>query len=190
MERLSLTDLRLLPAGNPPHRRLPLATAEHRLAMLELALSGHDDLWVDDREVRRPGPSYMVDTLGEMRAEEGEAPLLLMIGQDAASTLDSWHQWQRLFSLAHIVILRRPHSRHVYSGALLNEIQPRSVRDPLELRQSPAGLVYSLEVTQLAISSTDIRRQIKSGESPRFLLPDSVIQFIRDHRLYASSPND
>ena len=65
--------------------------------------------------------------------------------------------------------------------------ESRATRDPRALRHSPAGLVYSLEITQLAISSTDIRRQIASGKSPRFLLPDSVIQYIGDNGLYADS---
>lgn len=188
-ERLSLENLRLLPAGIPPHRPAPFASARHRLAMLELALSGQPGLWADDREVRRSGFSYMVDTLIDIRGEEGDVPLLLMVGQDAVNALDSWHRWLDLFSLAHIVILRRPDSVPACSGALRHELQIRSVDDVLPLRQAPAGLVYSLEVTQLAISSTDIRRQVASGKSPRFLLPDSVICYIRDNHLYANDPN-
>jgi nicotinate-nucleotide adenylyltransferase len=183
-ERLLLADLRLLPAGNPPHRAVTFASAEHRLAMLQLALANHGDLWADGREVRRGGYSYMVDTLKEIRLEEGEVPLLLMIGQDAANMLDSWHQWQQLFALAHLVIMHRPDSTHDYSAALLREVQPRVVSNPGLLRQSPAGLVLPLEVTQLAISSTEIRRQIAAGESARFLLPDRVIKYIHDHGLY------
>lgn len=189
-ERLELADLRLLPAGMPPHRPAPLAPAEHRLAMLRLALSGHADLWADDREVRRNGHSYMVDTLTEIRLEEGEAPLLLIIGQDAANALDTWYRWRQLFALAHIVIMRRPESGEVYSTPLLQEVRPRAVSDPGLLQASPAGLVYSLEITQLAISSTDIRRQIAAGKSPRFLLPESVIAYIRKHGLYATGPSN
>jgi nicotinate-nucleotide adenylyltransferase len=186
-EFLGLRDLRLIPAGTPPHRPPVFAAAEHRLNMLQLALSGHQDLWADDREVRRQDVSYMVDTLKEIRLEEGDVPLLLLVGQDAVNFLDSWHRWQQLFSLAHIVILHRPDAAIAYSDALLDELQPRSTRELRALRQSPAGRVYSLEVTQLAISATDIRRQIASGISPRFLLPDSVIQYIRDNGLYVRS---
>jgi nicotinate-nucleotide adenylyltransferase len=186
-EFLGLTDLRLIPAGTPPHRPPAFAAAGHRLNMLQLALAGHQDLWADDREVRRQDVSYMVDTLGEIRLEEGDVPLLLLVGQDAVNSLDSWHRWRQLFKLAHIVILHRPDSAVAYSDELLNELQPRSTRDLRGLRESPAGLVYSLEVTQLAISATDIRRQIAGGKSPRFLLPDGVIQYIRDNGLYARS---
>jgi nicotinate-nucleotide adenylyltransferase len=183
-ERLELSELRLMPAGNPPHRSVTFASAEHRLAMLKLALAGHADLLTDDREVRRAGYSYMVDTLEEIRREVGSAPLLLIIGQDAANALDTWHDWQQLFRLTHVVIMRRPDSRHVYSGQLFKEIQPRMVHEVGYLRATPAGRVLSLEVTQLAISSTDIRRQIATGLSPRFLLPDSVIDYIFQHGLY------
>ncbi len=186
MERLHLQDFRLLPAGTPPHRASTFASADHRLAMLKLALSRYPELQVDDREVRREGSSYMVDTLGEIRREEGEAPILMMIGQDAANVLDQWYDWHKLFDLAHLVIMRRPESKHIYSGALFEQVQPRLVNDPDQLRKTPAGLILPLEVTQLAISSTEIRRQIHAGLSPRFLLPDSVIEYILEHRLYST----
>lgn len=183
-ERLGLTRVRLLPAGNPPLRSLTFAPAHHRLKMLQLAIEGHDDLEVDAREIRREGPSYMVDTLAELRSEVGDTPLLLLIGQDAANGLDRWYRWQRLFELAQLVIMRRPDSRHVYSGALFGEIQPRLVQRPEELRERPSGLVLPLEVTQLAISSTGIRRIIAGGQSPSFLLPDAVIDYIHRHGIY------
>ena len=186
MERLQLQDFRLLPAGTPPHRAGTFASADHRLAMLKLALSRYPELQVDDREVRREGSSYMVDTLGEIRREEGEAPILMMIGQDAANVLDQWYDWHKLFDLAHLVIMRRPESKHIYSGALFEQVQPRLVNDPDQLRKTPAGLILPLEVTQLAISSTEIRRQIHAGLSPRFLLPDSVIEYILEHGLYSA----
>jgi nicotinate-nucleotide adenylyltransferase len=183
-EKLQLEDFRLLPAGNPPLRASTLATAEHRVAMLRLALSDYPDLVVDDREVRRAGLSYMVDTLSEIRAEEGDRPLLLIIGQDAANNLDQWHEWRRLFDLAHLVIMRRPQSVYEYSDELLEQVQPRLVSSRRALSGVPAGLLLPLELTQLAISSTDIRRRMRAGLSPRFLMPQLVIDYIREHRLY------
>ncbi len=184
MEILRLQDFRLLPAGTPPHRANTFASADHRLAMLKLALSRYPELQVDVREIRREGSSFMVDTLGEIRQEEGDAPILMMIGQDAANVLDQWHEWHRLFDLAHLVIMRRPESKHIYSGALFEQVQPRMVNNPGRLLNSPAGLILPLEVTQLAISSTEIRRQIRTGLSPRFLLPDPVIDYILEYQLY------
>ena len=184
MEQLQLDDFRLLPAGTPPHRSQPHASAEHRLAMLQLALSPDPDLVLDDREVRRDGPSYMVDTLAEIRDEAGDAPIILMIGQDAANALDQWHEWRRLFELTHLVIMRRPESTYDYSPGLLEQVQPRLITDGQQLNGSPAGLILPLELTQLAISATDIRNRIRNGLSPRFLLPRPVIQYIRAHGLY------
>ena len=186
-EKLDIEDFRLLPAGSPPHRSGVFASAEHRLAMLRLAVEAHPDLLVDDREVRRSGQSYMVDTLAEIRAEVGDSPIVLMVGQDAVNHLDTWHQWHRLFDLAHLVVMRRPGSGHQYSGRLFEEIQERVADDAGALAQSPAGRILPLEVTQLEISSTDIRAQIAGGRSPRFLLPEAVLDYIAAHQLYARS---
>jgi nicotinate-nucleotide adenylyltransferase len=165
-EQLSLTTLRLLPAGDPPHRADTVAT---------------------DRELRRAGPSFMVDTLAEIRREAASAPVLLLIGQDAANALDSWYRWRDLFSLAHIVVMRRPDAHFHCAGELLQEVQRRRVSEPDDLLQSPAGRILPLEVTQLDISSTLIRRLLAEGLSPQFLLPDRVLEFIRQQRLYGAS---
>jgi len=186
MEILGIRDFRLLPAGKPPHRSGTFASARHRLAMLNLAVSGQQGFTVDDREVRREGFSWMVDTLEEIRNEEGDAPLLLLIGQDAANALDSWHEWRRLFELTHIVVMRRPEARGCYSETLREQMQRRRTEDPDRLKLASAGLVLPLEVTQLDISSTAIRGQLATGRSPGFLMPDSVIDYIRENCLYGS----
>lgn len=183
-EILNISDFRLLPAGTPPHRAPPVASAGHRLAMLRLAVAGHPGMTVDDRETLRKGNSYMVDTLSEIRRESGDAPLVLLIGQDAANALDTWHEWKSLFSLAHLVIMRRPESLVSWSGELLESMQQRLVDQPERLGENTAGLVLPLEVTQLAISSTGIRSRLYAGQSVSFLLPDRVIDYILQNRLY------
>ena len=183
-EMLKLEDFRLLPAGTPPHRSNTIASGIHRLAMLRLAVAEHSGFRVDDREVRREGNSYMADTLREIRDETGDSPLMLIIGQDAANALDSWHQWRTIFDLAHLVIMRRPESRLAWSGELQNQMERRLARNPEQLRERAGGLILPLEVTQLAISSTGIRTQLLAGQSPRFLLPDVVIDYIEQNKLY------
>jgi nicotinate-nucleotide adenylyltransferase len=183
-EKLELDDFRLLPAGSPPHRSNTAASATHRLAMLQLAISKHSGFRVDDREIRRDGNSYMVDTLREIREETGDSPLLLLIGQDAANTLDSWHQWRTIFELAHLVIMRRPESQLSWSGELQKQMRRRRVPEVKQIKKLPAGLVLSLEVTQLAISATGIRNLLHEGRSPRFLLPEQVIDYIGQNQLY------
>ncbi len=186
-ESLQLGSLTLLPAGNPPHRNGTDATAADRLTMLQLAVNDYPDLQVDPREVQRAGYSYMVDTLSEFRAEIGpRQPLSLLVGQDAVNQLDSWMHWRRLFELAHIIVMRRPDAVHEYSAELSAEIQPRLRTQLVALQQQASGLVLPLEVTQLAISSTDIRQRLRLGQSCRFLLPEAVIAYIGLQGLYTA----
>lgn len=183
-ELLALEDFRLLPAGTPPHRAATMASSQDRLAMLKLAVSAYPEFRVDEREVRRKGKSFMVDTLTEIRAEIESAPLLLIIGQDAANALDSWHDWRALFELAHIVIMRRPEADLSWTGELREQMIARRVRKPEKLHGTAYGAVLHLQVTQLAISSTDIRQRIREGRSSRFLMPDCVIDYIEQNQLY------
>ncbi len=183
-EQLKVADFRLLPAGQPPHREGTWADASHRLAMLELALASYPDLTVDQREVHRDGPSFMVDTLASIRAESGDAPIILCLGQDAANGLNRWHHWRELFQLSHLVVMTRPRSRPRYPEDLGEYFKQRRVQRTRDLMDSPAGLVRHVEVTKLAISSTDIRRQLATGRDPRFLLPTAVLAYIRQQGLY------
>jgi len=183
-ERLAADDFRLLPAGEPPHRDDTVAAAGHRLAMLELALAPYPDLTVDEREVRRDGPSYMVETLASIREQAGSRPLILCLGQDAANHLNEWHRWRELVALAHLVVMQRPRSQAKYAAEVAELFDERRVGRLDELMTSPAGRVGYLGVTQLSISSTDIRRQLAAGRDPRFLLPATVLAYIRKHGLY------
>lgn len=185
-EKLDVPDFRLVPARQPPHRDETWATPRHRLAMLELALSNCPDLAVDDREIRRGGPSYMVDTLASLRVEQPDSPILVCLGQDAANLLTTWHNWRGMFEFGHLVVMTRPKSRPRYPKDLAEFLRDRRVRRASDLARQPAGRVCHVEVTRLAISSTDIRNRIAAGKDPRFLLPDNVLSYIRQHRLYGS----
>jgi nicotinate-nucleotide adenylyltransferase len=183
-EQLGVDDFRLLPAGDPPHRTKTFSTPAQRLAMLRLALAEHPDIGIDDRELRRDGPSWMVDTLADLRREAPHRPLLLVIGRDAAHALDGWHEWRRLFDLAHLVVMTRPGSGTAYREPVAGAMRERlGALD--ELLASPAGRVLHLAVTQLEISSTGIRRSLSEGRSPRFLLPDAVLGYALAQGLYA-----
>ena len=185
-ERLKVSNFRLVPAGQPPHRDGTWAEPFHRLAMLELAVAPYADLHVDEREVLRDGPSYMADTLASVRREVSAVPLLLCVGQDAANQLHRWERWQELLELAHLVVMTRPRSEPGYAEELTAALEGRHVRRARDLMDSPAGLVCHVEVTQLAISSTDIRYQLGRGWDPRFLLPATVLSYIRKHGLYGA----
>lgn len=181
---LNVADFRFLPAGEPPHREQTHCSAEQRLKMLYLAVRQHPDLAVDDREVRRDGPSYMTDTLAELRQElPAGRPVLLIIGQDAANSLDHWHSWQTLFDQAHLLVMTRPDSTRDYQGELLAQMTARQ-SELGSIWSKPNGRVVHLPVTQLAISSTGIRNQLCRDESPRFLLPETVLRYILEKQLY------
>lgn len=164
-------EVRLMPSRTPPHRATPCASAEQRLAGLHAALAGQSRLTIDDREMRREGPSYTVDTLRELRAEQGDRPLVLLLGEDAFAGLPAWHEWRELFRLTHIGVLSRPGLSVVRSETLWREITERRVANPVVLSHCPAGAIIELRVTALEVSATRIRELLASGRDPRYLLP-------------------
>jgi nicotinate-nucleotide adenylyltransferase len=180
-EIFGLTEVRLIPSAQPPHREQPAATALMRLQMLELAIKNQPGLIIDTRELNRQGASYMVDTLKSLRQEFKNEPLLLFIGSDAFNHLKTWHQWQHLFDFAHIVVMTRP-------GFELHNLdeffRARQATGITELANNAAGKLYFQQITQLDISATAIRNMIAEQQNPGFLLPDAVIAYIRQHKLY------
>jgi nicotinate-nucleotide adenylyltransferase len=184
--KLGLKTLFLLPAGIPPHRDKPRTTTRQRLDMLELAQREFPSLKIDERETRRSGPSYMVDTLRELREEFSQNPLLLLIGQDAANLLHTWSRWQQLFSLAHIVILTRPFARMEYRRQVADQIQRRLLADPQKLLSSKAGGVLQLEVASIDVSATQIKSAVRRGGALESFMPKTVIDYIHENRLYLS----
>ena len=186
-QKLNLKTLYLLPAGNPPHRQTPRTTVPQRLEMLHLAQREFPQLKIDDRETRRSGPSYMVDTLLDLRTEFPQRPLLLLVGQDAANHLHGWSRWQQLFALTHMVILTRPGAKAEYRQDVAKQIQQRSVTDLQVMLRSEAGSVYELEVESIDISATTIKSIIRLGRSPGSMLPAAVWDYINANRLYLPS---
>lgn len=164
-------EVRLLPASVPPHRGVPVASATQRAAILREALKGQSRLTLDTRELNRLGPSYTIDTLHELRAEQGERPLVLLVGADAFAQLTSWHRWSELFEVAHIAVLSRPGISARLPDALERELIGRRIADAANLRGLPAGKVIELTVTPLEISATHIRKLLAAGRDPRYLLP-------------------
>ncbi len=188
---LDLAEVRLVPAHLPPHRPQPAASAEHRLALLRLAARGLPGIRVDARELGRSGPSYTVDTLRELRGELGARPLCLLVGEDAFRGLPTWHRWQALFDLAHIVVMQRPPLPGVADepsadlpAALAAFVASRMAPGPSALAQAPAGLVWRQPIPPLDISATRIRGLLRAGGSARFLVTDGCLRYIRRHHLY------
>ncbi len=192
---LHLAEVRLFPAGDPPHRAAPVATAAHRLAMLELALPEFPGLVVDAREIARAGKSYTVLTLEELRAEAPSRPLVLILGVDAFAGLPTWHRWQAILHLAHLVVVTRPDAAlaDALAGPLAEAWVARHVDDAARLESQPAGAIYALSIAPQPISATFIRRALAAGadglDAVRGMVPPAVLAYIDRNQLYRSRPD-
>lgn len=184
VDELGLDHVRLIPCGQPPHRAPPVADADHRLTMLRLATVGEPRLRIDERELRRAGPSYMVDTLLSLREELGAAPLGLILGMDAFCGLASWHRWRELPELCHLLVMQRPGGAPPAHGELAELVAARRVDHVEALQGRAAGGIVFCAVTQLDISASRIRALVAAGRSPRYLLPDAVHDYLRAAHLY------
>lgn len=184
-ELLDLEAVAFVPAGDPPHRSAPLADAATRLAMVQAAIEGNPRFMVDDRELRRGGPSYTVLTLEELRAERGAQPLALIMGLDAFAGIGSWHRAGDLVGLAHIVVAVRPGATMPASGLPAELLRRHGCGDPARLAQRPAGLVFVNEGTQLVASSSAVRAIVAAGRDPRYLMPEAARRIILARGSYA-----
>jgi nicotinate-nucleotide adenylyltransferase len=188
-EAFRLEQVLFLPAGLPYHRgRAAHATNEQRLTMVKLATARDAKFDVDDRELRREGPTYTYDTLAEIRKERGpEQPIVFLTGSDAFSQVDTWHRWTEMFDLAHFVVAIRANDEAWQSkgpGAFPKDAWPRITLNPRELLSAPSGKIMTFFMTPIAISSTAIRTLAGEGASIRYLTPDPVVEFVRSHNLY------
>ena len=186
MTALRLAEVRFVPCRLPPHRPPAVAPEALRLRMLEAALEGLPGFRVDGRELRRPGLSYMVDTLASLREEVDDRPLCLLLGLDAFLGLPTWHRWRDIPDLAHVVVARRPGVAQPVDGEAGELLRSRGTTNPADLAKAPAGRVLLRDVTQLEISSSAIRTLVAAGGDPRFLVPDAVLELIAKTHIYAN----
>jgi len=186
-EAIGLERVLFIPAGQPPHRGVPHTASLHRLEMVRRAIAGNPRFAVDAREVTSPRPSYTVDTLAELRAELGkEQPLWLLLGADAFLELPTWHEWRQLFALANIAVAARPGARPLLSVDLTEPLKSEVLKRQVASSPvaCPAGSVQLRQMTPLDISATAIRNALARHGSARYLLPDTVLDYIHEHQLY------
>jgi nicotinate-nucleotide adenylyltransferase len=185
LQALRFGEIRFVPSGDPPHRGETYADAALRLEMVRVATKAQAGFAVDDRELKRDGPSYTIDTLASLREEQCEVPFGLILGMDAFLGLATWHRWDEILDLAHIVVAHRPGWRAPDVGALgelVNEFGTHRIDD---LHEHSHGRIHIHAVTQLEISSTEIRELVAAGRDPRFLMPDAVRDVIANSGCYA-----
>jgi len=161
----------LIPSNVPPHRSPALASAADRLEMTRLAAAGHPRLEVSDIELRRPGPSYTVDTLRQLKTERPQDELYLVLGWDAARDIGAWRSPAELMHLAGLVIVTRPG-------------YPRP--SPAQLAEAgiDAARAVICDAPTPDVESTDVRRLIEEGGSLERVLHPAVEIYIRDRGLY------
>ncbi len=182
---LSLEQVRFIPCGEPPHRVAPIAEPLQRLSMVRAAIAGQEKFTLDDREIQRKGPSYMVDTLTSLKQDFHDKSLCLILGTDAFNGLDQWYQWQKIFELANIAVMQRPDikGQTELNKRLFLQLKHRFV-DADNLAKKQHGGICFVPVTQLDISATMIRQQWQQGKDIQFFLPESVLTLLRQQNIY------
>jgi nicotinate-nucleotide adenylyltransferase len=171
LEQLRLDELRWLPAGDPWQKRRRLASAADREAMLRLAIAGEPRFVLDDRELRRSGPSYTVDTLRELQACE-QADWFLVLGQDQVANLHTWHDWPELLRRVTLAVASR------------GGIEPQ----PGELVAATPHRMQLVALPPMAVSATEIRERIAAGRDYTDMVPEAVARYIDQHHLYRGNP--
>jgi nicotinate-nucleotide adenylyltransferase len=184
LQTLRFDEVRFIPCGDPPHRGVTVAPATLRLDMVRLATRNEQNFVVDDRELRRDGPSYSVDTLESLREEFPDRSLCLITGMDAFLGLPTWHRWDEILDFAHIIVAHRPGWQVPDEGALGALLAERRTAQEKALHERQHGSICVHAVTQLEIASTEIRNLVASGYDPRYLMPDPVRDAIMESSCY------
>ena len=184
-ERFDFEQIRFIPCRQPPHKKATFAGMEHRRHMLTLVTDSTPAFIVDDRELKRPGPSYTIDTLRELREQIGATQVLVLIlGIDAFLDFCSWHEYGEILSICHIMLLRRPGYHLEGQGCEQSLYEKHGTDQIAQVRQCANGFIFLTDEEQVETSSSVIRRCISEGRQPRYLLPGNVWKYIREHDLY------
>ena len=189
LTQLRLGDVRFIPAGNP-WQKGELTDAAHRAAMILAAIRDEARFVLDMREVERPGPTYTIDSLRELRGALGEsAPLVLIIGSDQFERLDTWRDWNLLLDHAHIAVARRADAVLAPNYALQEYFNSHWAR-PAAVREAAHGRIVEIAMTPVDASATEIRAALAQPPSPvrdrrlAEIVPAPVLDYIRAHHLY------
>ncbi len=180
-DSLSLDHIKLIPCHVPSHRASPGASTTHRINMLREAIDGVDRLSLDTREAEHDRPSYTIDTLTSFRQELPQATLLFCMGMDAFNLFTTWHRWEDILNLAHLVVVERP-------GAVLEGIEADLFAkyrcETPEALDDGAGSILLQSVTQFDVSATRIRELVGLNRDISYLVSPAVSRYIKGHNLY------
>lgn len=186
-DAIGLAEIRLIPNNIPPHRANPFCSSEQRLAMVKLAAAENAGFVVDERELRRDTPSWTIDTLIELRQALPDTPLCFLMGMDSLLGLPGWHRWQELLDHAHLVVSVRPGWQPDYPREVAELLARHHTMDATALHRRLAGHIWLADNQPIELSATRLRALLAAGEDPRYLLPPSVADYIRQQGLYQPS---
>ena len=186
--RFRLGKVIFVPSAQPPHKSSEqIIDPLHRLKMATLAVTGNEHFQVSDIEVNRPGKSYTIDTLRELKRQNPEKNFYFIAGLDSFLGIHTWHKWRELFSETDFVVTSRPGAPKVARGKLIPAAVRRefkySAEDDIFTHKSGCRVYYA-GVTGVDISSSAIRRMVREGQSIRYLLPRRAIEYIIENKLY------
>lgn len=182
-DELQLDRVLVIPTAQSWQKSVSAATAEQRLDMLRLALQTMPFAQADDREVRRGGASYTVDTLAALRAElGGEVSLVLLLGSDQLHNLASWHRYRDLLGLAHLAVTQREDVRLSAFPPAVEQLLSECGSD--HLADTPSGSIVFFRMPIMPVSATVLRRQLAQRQDVAALVPAAVLAYIHDHDLY------
>lgn len=174
LEQFALDALYIVPTGQAWHKARTLSDAEHRLTMTRLAFEDVERVVVDKRELQRAGPTFTIDTLRALQAENPQAQLYLFIGADQFLTFRQWHQWQEILELAIICIADRAQS--TLAQTQFDAYAPHNHR------------FFTLQLPLMPVSATQVRQLVALGAASAYdvaqLVPEPVARYISLHRLY------
>jgi nicotinate-nucleotide adenylyltransferase len=173
LEQLQLDELRVVPTGEAWHKNRVLTPAVHRLEMTHLAFSTLDRVVVDPRETLRSGPTYTVDTLSALHGEFPLAELFLIIGEDQAAALPTWHRWREIADFATICVA----ARACFAGA----------RGTFDALHQGLASFRTIELPPMDVSATDIRERLASHQNVASLVFEPVARYIAHHHLYQTA---
>lgn len=174
----------LIPCIQSPLRSPPIASPIDRLNMIKLAINDSKYFFADDREIKRPGVSYTIETLKSLRKDYKNMSLTLIMAIDVFNKFDEWHEWQKILGFAHLLIANRTDSQKITNPKMIELLNKHQTTDTQQLQKEMAGLIYVAKIDPLPIAATEIRTLIKKQKDASHLVAPKVWQYILEKHLY------
>ena len=184
-KQLNLKEIRFIPCKQSPLKnQSPIASETDRLEMIKLAISDRPYFFTDDREIKRSGVSYTVDTLKSLRKEYPDTPLCFIMSMDSFIQFNLWHKWKEIIQLTHLIITNRNNTNNPANKEILYLLKKCKISEKKSLLNNLVGKIYFLNILPCDISGTKIRILLKNGGNVREMLSPTVLEYIQRYRLY------